>query len=316
LNADKLDVHWTLYECLVALAKLLAPFLPYATEGMWQNLVCRPFPDGEAESVHLCDYPEPDTEAIDRALSRAMGAVRDLVSLGLQVRTAQKLRVRQPLAVAELVLADSDLGSALSGYLDLIRDELNVREVHFVPNADEYVTYNVAPNFRALGPRVGKRMPALKKALAEADGATLLAQLEVDGRVTLQIDGEELSLSSDEIGVSLKARPGFAAAAGSSGVVVLSTTLTDELIAEGLFREILNRIQTFRKELDLEYTGRIRLTLAAAPVLLDALRPRLDELSREALAVEVLLDAFPEQGAHQREVSVDGEPLTIGLTLA
>ncbi|MBW2493211.1 MAG: class I tRNA ligase family protein, partial [Deltaproteobacteria bacterium] len=178
LDADKLDVHWTLYECLVALAKLLAPFLPYATEEMWQNIVRSPFPNSEAESVHLCDYPEPDGEAIDRPLSRSMGAVRDLVSLGLQVRTAQKLRVRQPLADAELVLAESDLEPALRDHLDLIRDELNVREVHFVPNADDYVTYNVAPNFRALGPRVGKRMPALKQALAEADGATLLAQLE------------------------------------------------------------------------------------------------------------------------------------------
>jgi isoleucyl-tRNA synthetase len=99
-------------------------------------------------------------------------------------------------------------------------------------------------------------------------------------------------------------------------VVILSTTLSDELIAEGLFREVLNRIQIFRKELDLEYTGRIRLTLAAAPAVLDAIRPRLDELSREALAVEVVVDAPPEQGAHQREVSIDGEPLTIGLSLA
>ena len=316
LEADKLDVHWTLYECLVALAKLLAPFLPYATEEIWQNLVRRPFPDSEEESVHLCDYPEPDREAIDRPLSRSMGAIRDLVSLGLQVRTAQKLRVRQPLAAAELVLAEPDLEPALRDHLDLVRDELNVREVHFVPNANDYVTYNVAPNFRALGPRVGKRMPALKKALAETDGATLLAQLEANDRVAIQIDGEELSLGPDEIGVSLRARPGFAAASGSSGVVVLSTTLTDELIAEGLFREVLNRIQTFRKELDLEYTGRIRLTLAAAPVLLDAVRPRLDELSREALAIEVTLDASPEPGAHQREVSIDSEPLTIGLGLA
>jgi len=316
LGADKLDVHWTLYECLVALAKLLAPFLPYATEEMWQNLVRRPFPDAAEPSVHLCDFPEPHSEAIDRPLSRSMGAVRDLVSLGLQVRTAQKLRVRQPLAVAELVLAESDLESALRDHLDLVRDELNVREVHLVPNADDYVTYNVAPNFRALGPRIGKRMPALKKALAEADGAKLLAQLEAHGRVSISIDGEELLLGPDEIGVSLRARPGFAAASGSSGVVVLSTTLTDELIAEGSFREVLNRIQTFRKELDLEYTGRIRLSLAAAPALLDVIRPRLDTLRREALAVHVALDARPEPGAHQREVDIDGEPLTIGLSLA
>jgi isoleucyl-tRNA synthetase len=315
LEPDKLDVHWTLYECLLALTRLLAPFLPFATEEMWQNLV-QPLPDSEDESVHLCDYPEPDPEAIDLPLSRAMGAVRDLVSLGLQVRTAEKLRVRQPLAAAELVLAEPDLESVLGVHLDLIRDELNVREVHVVPGADDYVSYRITPNFRALGPRVGKRMPALKKALAEADGANLLARLEADGQVSISVEGEELSLGPDEISVSLEARPGFAAAAGGVGVVVLSTTLTDELLEEGLFREVLNRVQMFRKELDLEYTGRIRLTLAAPPKLIDAVRSRVEELAREALAVEVSLGAAPTDGSHTREFAVDGEPLTLGLTLA
>jgi isoleucyl-tRNA synthetase len=316
LGVDKLDVHWTLYECLVTLAKLLAPFLPFATEEMWQNLIRRPFPESDDESIHLCDYPEPDTAVIDESLSQVMGAVRGLVSLGLQVRTAHKLRVRQPLLAAELVLSEAALERDLSVHLDLIRDELNVREVHFVPNADDYVTYHIQPNFRALGPRVGRRMPALKKALADADGAALLGQLAERGSVTLAVEGEELSLGPDEIGVSLEARPGFAAAAGSAGVVILRTTLTDDLRDEGLFREVLNRVQTFRKELDLEYTGRIRLTLAAPPKLLDAVRPRVEDLSREALAVEVTLDTSPLEGAHRCEVVIDGEALTLGLTLA
>jgi isoleucyl-tRNA synthetase len=315
LGPDKLDAHWTLYECLVALAKLLAPFIPFATEEMWQNLV-RPLPGSDNESVHFCDFPEPDSEAIDHALSRSMGAVRDLVSLGLQVRTAQKLRVRQPLAAAELVLAEPDLESTLVVHLDLIRDELNVREVHFVPDASDYVTYRITPNFRALGPRVGKRMPALKKALSEVNGADLLTQLEADGCVSISVEGEDLSLGPDEISVSLEARSGFAAAAGGVGVVVMSTTLTDELIEEGLFREVLNRVQAFRKELDLKYTDRIRLTLAASPKLLDAVRPRGEELGREALAVEVVLDTPPADGAHAREFTIEGETLTLGLTLA
>jgi isoleucyl-tRNA synthetase len=283
---------------------------------MWQNLIRRPFPTSDDESIHLCDYPEPDTAAIDESLSQVMGAVRGLVSLGLQVRTAHKLRVRQPLLAAELVLSEAALERDLSVHLDLIRDELNVREVHFVPNADDYVTYHIQPNFRALGPRVGRRMPALKKALADADGAALLGQLAERGSVTLAVEGEELSLGPDEIGVSLEARPGFAAAAGSAGVVILRTTLTDDLRDEGLFREVLNRVQTFRKELDLEYTGRIRLTLAAPPKLLDAVRPRVEDLSREALAVEVTLDTSPLEGAHRCEVVIDGEALTLGLTLA
>ncbi len=316
LDADKLDVHWTLYECLVTLAKLLAPFLPFASEEMWQNLVRKPYPKSDDESVHFCDYPEPDEQAIDRSLSQSMAAVRDLVSLGLQVRTAQKLRVRQPLQTLELVLAAPDLEQALREQSDLIRDELNVREVNFVPNADEYVTYTVRPNFRALGPRVGKRMPALQKALAETDGAALLAQLEADGEVTLSIDGADLVLGPDEIGVALEAREGFAAASGPVGVVILGTTLTPELISEGLYREVLNRVQALRKELDLEYTDRIRLTLSASETLLDAMRSRIDEFSLETLAVEVTLGADPIDAAHTSDVSIDGEALTFGLTLA
>ena len=315
LGPDKLDAHWTLWETLVALAKLLAPFLPYASEEIWQNLVRRTLPAESEESIHLCDYPAPDLNGIDRELSRVMGAVREIVSLGLQVRTTEKLRVRQPLAAADLVLADPSLETALREHLGLVRDELNVNEVHFAPRADEYVRYEVKPNFRALGPKVGKRMPALKAALATADGAALLRQLEAEGRCNLVVEGSELALSAEEIAVSLVALPGFASVSGAVGVVVLRTQLNDALVAEGLFREVLNRVQTLRKELDLEYTGRISLTLDGAPELLAAVRPRVAELEREALAVRIALAAAPAAGAHVREATIDGFPLTIGLRL-
>jgi isoleucyl-tRNA synthetase len=238
-----------------------------------------------------------------------------LVSSGLQVRTANKLRVRQPLEAAEIVLADPDIAAALRDHVDLIRDELNVRDVHFVESADEYVTYQVKPNFRALGPRVGKQMPALKKVLADADGAALLAEFDSNGVVAVDLGGEAFELSPDEIAVTLKARDGFAAASGSAGVVVLSTTLTPDLIEEGLFREILNRVQTFRKELDLEYTARIRLTLTGGEPLLAAVRERIDALASEVLATDVALAAEPTGGAEVREVAIEGETLTIGLTV-
>jgi isoleucyl-tRNA synthetase len=315
LDQDKFDVHWTLYECLVELAKLLAPFLPYAAEDMWQNLVQRPFPDSSQESVHLADYPEGDGAAVDAELSRMMSTVRELVSLGLQVRTANKLRVRQPLSAAEIVLGDRELEAALREHADLIRDELNIHELHFVERADDYVTYKITPNFRALGPRVGRHMPQLKAALAEADGAALLRELATEGRVRVAADGDEIELGPDEIAVSLEAREGFAAAAGGAGVVVLCTTLTPELVNEGLFREVLNRVQTFRKELDLEYTGRIRLTLAGSSKLIDAVRPYAEELGRETLAVEVSLDTPASEEAHVSQVIIDGESLILGFTL-
>ena len=159
LGPDKLDAHWTLYECLVANSRNCSlRFFHSRRRRCGRTSFTRPFPMRSKRAFTSADYPEPEIRRIiDRgALFRAMGAVRDLVSLGLQVRTAHKLRVRQPLEAAELVLAEPDLESDLGVHLDLIRDELNVREVHFVPNADDYVTYQVTPNFRALGPRVGK----------------------------------------------------------------------------------------------------------------------------------------------------------------
>jgi isoleucyl-tRNA synthetase len=158
-------------------------------------------------------------------------------------------------------------------------------------------------------------MPAVKAALADADGAALLHALEADGRVSIDAGGEAVELGPEEIAVSLEAREGFAAASGADGVVVLRTALTPELVDEGLYREVLNRVQTFRKELDLEYTGRIRLTLDGASALLDAVRPREADLARETLAVAVALGQAPAAGAHVREVQIDGQPLTLGLVL-
>ncbi|NRA09852.1 MAG: isoleucine--tRNA ligase [Myxococcales bacterium] len=319
LGDDKLDAHWTLYECLVTGARLLAPFLPHASDEMWQNLVRRPFPEpapGCEASVHLADFPEPDVAVVDEELSRLMTTVREIVSLGLNVRTANKLRVRQPLAAAEVVLADAAMEAALNPHLDLMRDELNVHAIRFVAAADDLVSYHVKPNFRALGPRVGARMPLLKKALAETEGASLLRALESEGSVSVELEGESLELGPEEIAVSLEARPGFAAAAGDAGVVVLHTELTPELLDEGLFREVLNRVQGFRKQLDLEYTGRIRLTLQGEERLLSAVRPRVDELARETLAVEVGLGEAPREGAQVSETRVEGEVLKLGLSMA
>jgi isoleucyl-tRNA synthetase len=316
LGQDKLDAHWTLFECLVTLAKLLAPFLPFAAEDIWQNLMVRVFPKLQDESVHLCDYPVPDRSAVDLPLSRTMRTVREVVSLGLQVRTAQKLRVRQPLEAAEIVLADGELEAPLAEHLALVRQELNVGSVRFVPNADDYVRWIVKPNFRALGPRVGKHMPAVKAALAAADGAALLRDLETSGHVTIEAGGERFALGPEEIAVAVEAKEGFAAATGAAGVVVLHTTLTPELVEEGLFREVLNRVQSLRKELDLEYTGRIQLSLAGDARVLGAVRPRLGELARETLAVDVQLEQEPASGAHAREVDIDGALVRLGLTLA
>lgn len=310
--ADKSAVYWTLYECLTTLAKLLAPFLPFATEEMWRNLRG---PEDEV-SVHCCDYPELEADHIDESLSGEMRAIRELVSLGLQVRTTQKLRVRQPLQIAEIVLTDDAQRAAIAKHLDLMKEELNVHEIHFTENADEFVTYQVKPNFRALGPRVGKKMKSLKAALADADGASLLRELQETQRIHLEVEGESFELSAEEMAVSLDAREGFAAASGNAGVVVLHTELTDALIEEGLFREVLNRVQTYRKELDLEYTDRIELFLTGSERILSVVSSNLEELKSECLVVKVVLGEKGPAEATLQEVNIEGESLEIGLLRA
>jgi len=308
--ADKRSVYWTLYECLTTSAQLLAPFLPFASEEMWQNLRG----PNDPESVHLCDYPESDPAAVDVGLSRQMADVRELVSLGLQVRTTQKLRVRQPLSAAEVILTDPARREALVDSSELIEDELNVHGLHFSEDADAFVTYRIKPNFRLLGPRVGPKIKAVKAALTQADGASLMRELGAKGKVVLSIEGEGLELSSDELEVALEAREGFAAASGNVGVVVLATELTEELIQEGLFREVLNRVQAFRKELDLNYTQRIELHFEGAPRLLDAIRTRQEELAGECLAVAVSFGAEARSSTSLRQTEIEGESLAIGLS--
>ena len=172
-DADKVDAYQTLYECLVVVSKLAAPFVPFMTEDIYQNLVRGPLGDDVPESVHLCDYPEPDAARIDQALNEEMATVRNIVSLGLRVRTDNKLKVRQPLSKVEITLSNPDLDERVRVYGELIAEELNVKDVVFVHGAEEHVEYDVKPNFRALGPKVGKKMPKVKAALAAADGSAL-----------------------------------------------------------------------------------------------------------------------------------------------
>jgi isoleucyl-tRNA synthetase len=311
--SDKRDAYFTLYEVLVTTAKLLAPFTPFFAEEIYQNLVRGPFPVSQPESVHLTGYPEPDESAVDEGLATEMRAVRELVSLGLQVRTAGKLKVRQPLARADVVVSNQALAQAIAAHVDLITDELNVHEVRFLRPGEEgqAVRYVLKPNFRALGPKLGKKVQLAKQALAKADAASLRASLATDGKVSIDLGGEPVELGPDEIEVAVEASEGFAAAGGKAGVVVLHTALTDELRDEGLFREILSRVQGVRKEMSLGFTERIDLAISGS----ERVR-RVAEASREVLMREALCSKLEigEVSVDARKVSVDGEDLVIAVT--
>ncbi|NUM88465.1 MAG: class I tRNA ligase family protein, partial [Bdellovibrionales bacterium] len=267
LEADKCDAYATLYQALTTLSELAAPFIPFFSEEIYQNLVVRAGLPGAVESVHFADYPAPDASAIDEGLAREMAAVRQVVSLGLSVRTANRLKVRQPLSRADVVFNDRATMERLDSHRSLIAEELNVHEVRFMFPGHEQgaVSFKLKPNFRTLGPRLGKRVQEVKQALDAADGSALHAQLSSSGAIVLDLGGERLSFSGDEIEVSVSAAAGFAAETGKVGVVVLHTTLTDALIDEGLLREVVSRVQQARKDLGLEFTDRVRLFIGGSP---------------------------------------------------
>jgi isoleucyl-tRNA synthetase len=314
--SDKRDAYFTLYEVLVAIAKLIAPFTPFLAEEMFQNLVRGPWPASQPQSVHLTAYPEPDEGAIDEALAVEMRAVRELVSLGLQVRTANKLKVRQPLSRADVVVSSAAIREAIQSHAALIVDELNVHEVRFLKPGEEgkAVRYVLKPNFRALGPKLGKKVQLAKQALAKADAADLRARLASEGKVSISLEGEEVTLGPEEIEVTVEASEGFAAAGGRAGVVVLHTALTDELRDEGLFREILSRVQGARKEMSLGFTERIELYVDGSDRVKKVIEASRDALMSEALATRLVVGSAPEGAAAEtRRVSVDGEELAMGV---
>jgi isoleucyl-tRNA synthetase len=302
-DPDKLDAYWTLYECLITTSKIIAPFVPFLAEVMWQNLAAKPFGGRTLESVHLCDFPTGDRGIIDEQLSIRSSAVREISSLGRAARTAAKLKVRQPLTKVEIILADRSQQAWLEDHAELIRDELNVKEVEFTTEADHYITYSVLPDLKRLGPKLGKRLPALRSALAAADAGKLLAELETSKQVMLELPDGPVSLDADDLQIRLQAKPGWAAAQGKSAVVVLSTELTDGLIREGLARELVHSIQTRRKEMNLDFTARIRLGIVSdSPEVNSAASAFADYIKGETLAVELRSD--PIAGAEPREVKV------------
>jgi len=324
IDDDKRAAYETLYECLVTLAGVMAPFTPYMAEGIYRNLVVRGMAGGSevAESVHLTSFPSADATLIDQGLSQTIRAVRDLVSLGLQVRTQAKLKVRQPLSVAKLVLADPKLADRLAPYVDMMKDELNVLAVELVTEgAAEYVSYRVKPNFRTLGQKgMGKEAQELKKAMtamSPAEAEALVAKVLADGKAVVSgypIDREDLE-------VAFEAREGYAAAGERIGVVVLDTRLDDHLRDLGYLRELLNRVQTARKEMSLEFTDRIRVKVSGSERAARVAAAHEATIMSECLAVALEVDAGVSEAvgdgaASARDVDVEGETVRLTITRA
>lgn len=311
---DKREAYRTLYDVLVGIAKLAAPFVPFLSEEMYRGLVLPFFPK-DPVSVHLTDYPTPIESDIDAALSKEMSDVRSIVSLGLQVRTASKIKVRQPLGSATIIVGSS-AKAGIEKNAALIEEELNATPRVVGPDhAAEYVTFKLKPNFRALGARIGKHVQAVKAALEKVDAVTLRAELVTNGKALVpgvQIDGQPLEVTQEEVEVQVLAREGFAAAGDRVGVVVLDTRITPELKAKGIARELLNRIQTRRKESGLAYDDRIHVKVSGPSELLDAAKAHEKLIVENALCKSFELADSPDG----IEVEVEGMTAKISVSRA
>jgi isoleucyl-tRNA synthetase len=264
--------------------------------------------------VHLCDYPRPETARIDEELSEEMALVRQIVSLGRSARTEAKIKVRQPLAQVEIVLAavGSDAEQQahaewLSTHAWLIRDELNVKNVAFTKDADRYVEYQVKPNFKSIGPKFGKLAPGIKKALATGDPARMRRELVDEGRLVLDVDNNRVELDNDDVQISLTAKEGWSAAQGRDAVMILSTEVTDELKSEGTARELIHHVQQIRKEMNLQYTDRIHVRVSGSEHVGQVCQTYGELIRGETLAESLSV----ESGVQGKEIKLDGEPTAI-----
>jgi isoleucyl-tRNA synthetase len=298
------DALWTLYEVLTTLSRAIAPFVPFFADGLFDALERTPGVASET-SVHLMPWPMPDASSRDPQLAADMALARSIARLGLAARTASKIKVRQPLEAITVVLARPEDAARVLPFLGMIEDELNVREVRFAADANTLVTFQVKPDFKALGARLGKRMKAVAAAVTAADPSAVKRAIDAGGWTT-EVEGEAVLLGAEDVRVTVEPKPGFEAASDADAVVVLHTELDASLVAEGFVRELQNRVQTLRKELDLGYTERIALRLVGDVASIDAVRRYGAALCGEVLCTDLDFGAPAGEGWTSRVWDVDG----------
>jgi isoleucyl-tRNA synthetase len=274
-ESDSLSAQATLHETLTTLSLLLAPFCPFSADRIWRELTGA----GPEDSVHLADWPEIDAALVDPGLETEMAQARRLSSLGRAARSEAGIKVRQPLTRA-LVFLPPDAPRLLD---DIVANELNVDRVEVTAELGELITFELVPNFRLLGPRLGPRVQEAKAALARLDAAAAAAMLEEGRPIRLALADSEIELAPGEVELRVRGQEGYAVSREAGEVVALDLTLDDDLRARGLLRDVIRQVQDLRKEAGLEVTDRIRLTLSGA----DRIAPFFDQLAREVLAADV-----------------------------
>ena len=302
MEQDKINAYMTLYTCLVTLAKVTAPFVPFMTEEIYQNLVTN-LDKTAPESIHLCDYPVANEEYIDKKLEENMELVLEIVTLGRSCRNISNMKNRQVLAKA-YVGTTKELAK---DYQDIIKEELNVKEIEFTEDAGRFVSYNVKPNLKTVGPKYGAILPTISQMLKGGDGTEFVHELREKGVVILEIGDAKIELKEEDLLIETTKSEKYISAQEGDIVVVLDIELNEELIEEGFVRELISKIQNLRKDSGFEVQNHIEIYYSDNEKMAEII-----ERNKEQIADETLADKI-EKGDGEIELDINGEKVKIKL---
>jgi isoleucyl-tRNA synthetase len=310
-DEDKNLAYWTLHHCLVTLVKLLAPFVPFVTEEIYQNIV-RSVDQSAPESVHHCDFPLADEGLIDEELMERMDLAIKIAGLGRSARGLAGIKLRQPLGAAIVVAPSAEREDPLGSLTELVLDELNVKEVRFTKDPAELITYRFRPNLSVLGPRFGAMLPTIRRELEALDAASWVSELEAGEPLKLTVDEQTVELLPDEVAVETDSRVGYQVSQESDLLVGVDTTLSENLIREGWARELVRRIQTLRKESGFRIEDKIDLYFEGHEELRRVMRDYEEYISRETLSLQMAEGKGPV-GSHSESYQIEGREITFHL---
>ena len=305
MEQDKINAYMTLYTSLVTISKAAAPMIPFMTEDIYRNLVCSLDPDAP-ESIHLCDFPEVCTEQIDTQLEADMEVVLEAVVLGRACRNTANIKNRQPIGKM-FVKTEKTLSDF---YLDIMKEELNVKEAVLTDDISDLTTYNFKPQFKTLGRRFGKNINLVKEILASLDGQKAMAELNEKGTLSITVDGTEEALAQDDLLIEAAQMEGYISDSDHGITVVLDTNLTPELLEEGFVREVISKIQTMRKDAGFEVMDHIRVSMQDNDTVKANVQKNETEIKSEVLADEVSYDSAK---GFTKQWNINGEEVLLGV---
>ncbi len=306
MTQDKINAYMTLYTSLVTIAKAAAPMIPFMTEDIYQNLV-RSIDKDALESIHLCDFPEANDEFIDKDLETAMAEVTDIVVLGRACRNTSGLKSRQPLN-AIYVKAETELKEF---YKDIIKTELNIKNVEFVDDISGFASYSFKPQLKTLGRRFGKDINLVRDILANIDGSKAMAELNEAGTVTIEVNGVSEALTNEDLLIETVKSDDYVTDSDGALTVVLETKLTDELIEEGYVRELVSKLQNMRKDSGFEVMDHIIVYVSNNAKISDIFSRNGEYIKSQVLADDIVFDADCDTS---KELNINGENVNIGVT--